>query len=754
MLQENKTHISADTIRPFVPDQAGLAETVEWGVGLLRRQFLVILFGILLMTATGLLYLSFATPIYTAQTSIYIEPRGNPTNAQETIFGNDPIEIDSQIQIIKSKAIAASVIKKLQLAADRRIGSDAGLIGKLRKFLLNVETAAVPTDAGGPSSAAIDQFEENLTVERTEGVGRVITISYSATTAERAAEIANATAIAYINDQLEAKYDANRLATNWLQERLRQLGEQADTAQAAVGAFKKQNNIVTTDGKTLDDQQVTDLNSRLIAARAQTSDALGRLNRLQAALKLDPSDKDVDAAISEVTNPAVTTLRQQYMELARREGEWSARFGRDHLAVVNLRNRMQEIRQSIFDELRLSTDRAKNDYEAAKQRQSVLENQLASIAKEPQALTQAKTTLRGLESTATGYRNLYNNFLQRYMGSTQQAAFPIAEARVISPALPPLKRSKPKVGLVLALSLFAGIGLGIGLSVLRDAMDRVFRTAKQLEEELQVPCVALVPLIKNRQSKRVDQNSAANDQKAAVNDSDVFWTVTNSPLSAFAEAIRSIKLTIDLEMASQSCKVIGFTSTVPGEGKSTLAGALGQLIGQAQGQVLLIDCDLRNPSLSRTLAPSASIGLVDVVAGRSSVENAILRRPELNLALLPAGKKIPRFLTSEILGGESMGKLFDVLRQRYNYIIVDLPPLAPIIDVRASTHLIDHYVLAVEWGRTRIDFIEQTLKGAPNIYERLVGTILNKADMDFISRYDSSGMYNYNQDYARYGYHA
>ena len=150
----------------------------------------------------------------------------------------------------------------------------------------------------------------------------------------------------------------------------------------------------------------------------------------------------------------VTTLRQQYLELARREAEWSTRFGRDHLAVVNLRNRMQEIRQSIFDEVRLSADRAKNDYEAAKQRQSSLENQLAAIAKEPQSLTQAKITLRGLESTAAGYRSLYDSFLQRYMGSTQQVAFPAPGARVISPALPPLYKSKPKAILVLCIEHF------------------------------------------------------------------------------------------------------------------------------------------------------------------------------------------------------------------------------------------------------------------------------------------------------------
>jgi len=754
MLQETKTNIKDYTDQPPGADQLGLADLVEWGIALLRRQYLVILFVVFLATGTGLVYLNLATPIFTAQTSLYIEPHGNPNSAQGVIFGADPIEIDSQIQIIKSKTIALMVIKKLQLTADPQFESGKGLVGRIAGLLLSLGTGSSSPLGVEPSSAAIDQFESGLAVENATGAGRVITISYNYPNPTRAAEIANEIANAYINDQLESKYRSNRLATNWLQERLHQLGEQADAAQRAVDSFKKQNNIITTDGKTLDDQQAADLNSRLIAARAQTADALVRLNRLQGTLNLDPSDKNIDAAISEITNPIVTSLRQQYLELVRRESEWSSRFGRDHLAVVNLRNRIQEIRQSIFEELRLAADRAKNDYEAAKQRQNTLENQLATIAREPQSQTQAKITLRGLENTAAGYHDLYGSFLQRYMGSTQQADFPVTEARVISPALPPAKKSKPKAALVIAISIIGGLGLGVGLGILRDATDRVFRTAKQVETTLQLPCVASVPLLKDRQSKQPLQSSVAKAQNASLNSSNIFWTVVNAPLSAFAEAIRSTKLAIDLQMTVQSCKVIGFTSTIPTEGKSTLSAALAQLIGQARGRVLLIDCDLRNPSLSRNLAPLASLGIVDVINGRCSIEQAILKQPDTNLAFLPAGKRIPRFLTSEIIGGEQIGKLLEVLRQSYDYIVVDLPPLAPIVDVRASAHFIDFYLLTVEWGRTKIDFVEQTLRGAPHIYERMIGVVLNKTDMEFIARYDNSGRYHYNKDYARYGYHA
>ena len=746
-LQETKTHRITDDIQPFAPEQEGTAELVDWVIGLLRRQYLVILVVAMLGAGAGAIYLAAATSIYTAETSVYIDLHRNPIDQQQGIFGNDPIEIESQIQILKSKTVATSVVKKLQLLNDPEFTSGTS-------FFSNLLLGASASNSD-PLEKMIRVLESNLTIE--SAGGRVIGIKYNSTSPERAAQIANAVANAYITDQLEAKYQANRIATNWLQERQQQLREQADAAQRAVDSFKKQNDIVTTDGgKPLDSAQVADLNSRLVAARAQTADASARLNRLQAIVRGGPSDTSVDGAISEINSQIVTSLRQQYLELARREREWSVRYGKDHLAVVNLRTRMQEIRTSLFDELRQAAATAQNDHEIAKLRQEEIEKQLAGIVAQTRSTSQVQITLSGLESAATAYRKLYDGFLQQYMGSTQQAMFPITEARVISEASPPLNRSKPKTWLVLALSIFGGVGLGFGLGMLRDLMDRVFRTSKQLEEELHVPCVAVVPLVKHGKTAQPWHETIlgqiVTNHNAVAKDSKVYRTVIDAPLSSFAEAIRSIKLTIDLHMEARPCKVIGFTSTIPNEGKSTIAAALAHLIGQVGGRVLLVDCDLRNPTLTRMLSQQTAIGVFDVVAKKAPVTEAILKDTRSNLAFLPAGKRIPLSLTSEVLGGEAISKLFGLLHQTYNYILVDLPPLSPIIDVRASTHFVDAYLLAVEWGRTKIDTVEQSLRSAPRIYDNLIGTILNKADMDTMGRYDSSGRYDRNNQYSRYGY--
>jgi succinoglycan biosynthesis transport protein ExoP len=309
----------------------------------------------------------------------------------------------------------------------------------------------------------------------------------------------------------------------------------------------------------------------------------------------------------------------------------------------------------------------------------------------------------------------------------------------------------------LAMGLFGGIALGAALGFLREIMDRVFRTSAQVEATLQLPCLSLVPLLGTPAKKirppraaiQVDKESSERKLSAGTG---MYWAATAMPLSRFAESIRSIKLAIDLNPTKTSNKIVGITSALPSEGKSTIAASLAQLIAHAGKRVIIVDCDLRNPSLSANLAPNATAGIIDVLSGARSLEEAIWRDPRTNLAFLPSAKKTPLFHTSEILSSEQTGKLFDKLRASYDYVIVDLPPLAPIVDVRATTPLIDCFVLVVEWGRTRTDVVQHALHTAPNVYEALIGTVLNKTDMRAMKRYDSYLNDYYNNDhYIRYG---
>jgi polysaccharide biosynthesis transport protein len=753
MLQPTHLQSAIDPTVQNSSEQRGLGDLVHLAYGLLLRHYMLILFITLLAVAAGVTFVLVTPPSYTTYARIMIGTQQKAQFVQQqSILTDGPIDVEGQIQILQSRAIVSSVVEELKLTDDPEFAPRAvGFVRRVSNVFTDLLSTKLELD---PTETAIAAVSNRLTVGRVGG-SLVVEIGFSSQSREKSAQIANAVANAYIVDQADAKRQTNRTASEWLQERLGQLGQQNAAAGRAVLAFRQEHNIVAPAGKRIDEQSLTDLNARLVAARTQTSDLLARLNIIESIIRNWNSNMALDAAISDtLTNPILTSLRQQYLDLARREAEYSARYGRDHLAVVNLRNKMRDLRSSTFDELRRTAAAFRSDYEIARQRQADVETQLDQVISQSQTANKAHVALRELESTANTYQSLYDSFLQRQMAGVQGDSFPLSDARLVSLASASESRSKPKPALVLALSLIGGIALGVGAGLLRDSLDRVFRTGDQVRSLLQIPCIALVPLLKanppTRSNKRTPTKALG--PRTIARDSSMFWRAVERPLSAFAESIRSIRLAASLNLTDRPNKVIGFTSSLPNEGKSTIATALAQLTAQMGRRVILVDCDLRNPTLSRCLAPSATIGIVDVMSGVRSLEEAVWRDPATNLVFLPTGEGT-QFHSSEMLGLEQTSTLFDRLRASFDLVIVDLPPLAPVVDVGAAAHLVDGMILVIEWGRTKIDVVQHAFDNAPNVHEVVIGAVLNKTDMSQIGRYDTQrkSFYN-NKHYAKYGY--
>ena len=267
-------------------------------------------------------------------------------------------------------------------------------------------------------------------------------------------------------------------------------------------------------------------------------------------------------------NDIVSKLRQQYLEYANREADWSTRYGNDHLAVVNLRNQMREIRNSIFEELKRLGETYKSDYEIAKQREVSIQQDLAQAVSQSQVTDAKSVTLRELQSTAQTYKTIYENFLQRYMEAVQQQSFPITEARPISLASRPLGKSHPRTLVDLVLACLGGIALGIGIGALRDMSDRVFRSGDQVESLLQTECIALVPKVTDdAQINKSDDPKARSNQnelKVSGQDDNETRTIAKSLMSASSEALRSLAVVSDLQgtIKSTKNKINSLTSSV------------------------------------------------------------------------------------------------------------------------------------------------------------------------------------------------
>jgi polysaccharide biosynthesis transport protein len=796
------------------------SETLQSILEFISRRYREIGIAAAITIALAAMYLLTATPSYTATASMLIDSNRIQLFQQQSVFNDLPMDeaaVESQVEVLKSENIALAVIKQLNLTQDSEfVGSNSGLIGTVFGLVTGSFLTKTPDSEFEITRQAVNTFESRLSIRRV-GLTYVIEIGFRSYNPDRAAQIANAVANAYVDDQLEAKYQAAKRAGIWLQTRLHELREQASAAELAVVNYKNRNDMVDAGGRTMNEQQLAELNSELLVAQSQTAEASAKVNRVQSILTSNSPAATVDATVTDtLKDDVINKLREQYLELARRESDWATRYGVDHLAVVNLRNQMGEIQNSIRAELQRIAETYKSDLEVAEQRESSVQKQLNQAVSHSQVNNEAQVSLRELQSNAESYQALYDNFLQRYMESVQQQSFPITDARVISAATRPLGKSNPRSKLVLALATIVGLGFGIVFAAWRELADRVFRTTNQVESILQSDCIALVPLLKqddqtesltsfggiqrfvrsgigklasNLSGREPDDDVAEALRRLATGRGDkgraysktparepivtnptkspitgqrivpvpgVYSTITEAPLSALSEAIRSIKIAIDLSSTKAGGQVIGFTSSVPNEGKSSIASGVARLAAQTGSRTLLVDCDLRNPSLSRLLAPKATGGWLEVIKGELAIEKAIWVDQSTNLRFLPVAiPALQRRLvhSSEVLASEHTRKFFDGLRQSYDYIFLDFAPLMPIVDVRASTKLVDSYIYVIEWGHTRTDHVEQALRSAKGVYEHLLGVVLNKVDLMSLGRYDGRGSaYYHHGNYHRYGY--
>jgi succinoglycan biosynthesis transport protein ExoP len=779
------------------------AEFYAASVGFLRRQFPIVVAIALLGITLGALYLHVMPATYTGRAVLIV----NAPNVQ--LFQSqgqhdqaiDSATVDTQIQILTSDDIALSIIKNLHLADVSEFRSDqGGILGRLVGYFEHSEENPGSDDTVD-NYLALRNFQSRLRVKRV-GLTYAIEINFDSSSPYRAAQIANALADSYAVNAFAAKYQITGQAATWLQDRLKELRDQASDAERAVVDYKVKNHIVDTGGRLMNEQQLAELNSELIQARTSTAEAKARFDRVQeivASKEIDPAMAATATVTDTLHNDVINKMREKYLDDERRVAEWGAQLGQNHMAVVTLRNQMNDLRSTIFQELKRVAEGYKSDLLIARSREQSIQESLDQIVAESQSTDQARVTLHTLQSSAQTYRDLYDNFLQRYMQSIQQQSSPVTESRLITHARPPLTKSAPKPLLVMALAALGGLIFGGAAGMLRDISDRVFRTTVQISEHLQVGCVAVIPLVKeiagpNAAFQKAKAIAAAVPTNGGTNraisisnnissrifrlptlrarqfltlpkrrrrrrrrtlnlDKSVCWTVANAPLSRFTESIRAVKLAADNGGVLKENKVIGITSSLPNEGKSTVAISLAALIAQAGGRAILVDCDLRNPALSRMLTPESKVGLLEIIKGKSELEDVLWQEPATGLAFLPAVVTSDSPHSSDVLASQEIRALFERLRGSYDYVIIDLSPLAPVVDARVTASLVDAYLFVVEWGRTKIEVARLALNNAPGISENIVGIVLNKADMKTFGRYANyqDNYYN-NANYTRYGY--
>ena len=722
-----------------------------------RRQWRVAGLCVAVFVALGIGYMLTATPRYAAKTSVLID-RGNRQVVEQlsTIGGvlDDEASVLSQVELLRSETIGLSAIDSLKLQ------DDPDFMAGRRNLALAAASAMrsifdVRQWLGGDGQSRLDQIEakrrqalakllDNLKVAR---VGRsyVLEISYTATSPQLAAAVANAIADAYLTDKLDAKYDATRRAGDWLQRRIEELRQRSLESDLAVQRFRAANGLVTANDKLVSDQQLVELNSALIVARADTARARARSDRIEAIIASGETDAVVTDALE---SSVIGSLREKYLESSKREAEISRRLGQDHVQAVRLRQEMTEYNRLMFDELRRIARSYQSELEVARSRERQITQGVRNATDVSVAAGETQVQLRELERAAETYRNLYQTFLQRYQEAVQQQSFPVTEARVISRAVPPAGASEPRLSLVLAICLALGCAAGGVAGAFREFRDRFFRTGEQVRDVLGLEYLGSVPLVELPPGRRPPAGPARGE---VWRKTEMSGFATEHPSSAFAETLRSARIAADVHI-DKPCKVVGIVSVLPGEGKSTIAMNFAQALARS-ARVLLIDADLRNPGATRALGSHAEEGLLEVLLEGRVPASVMLADPDTGLQFLPAvvARRMPH--SSELLASAAMARLLAQLGAEFDYIVLDLPPLGPVVDARAVASRVDGFVMVVEWGGTSRKAVRDTLNAEPQITGRCLGVMLNKVDGSRMKLYEGYGSPDYYASrYARY-YH-
>jgi polysaccharide biosynthesis transport protein len=702
-----------------------------------RRQSKVIASCVALSLLLALLYCIFATRWYTGTTTVLVDVKmlgiSNPANQQDPLILTDT-STDSQLEVIKSQKIALSVINKTGLYDDPEFMGPSFFSGLMRfmKVQIPEEERAVK------EAQVLSSFEDRTIVTRTNKTF-ALQIEFLSKNPKKAATIANAIAVAYIFDEIDAKQAAAATVSEWLSARILELKQKAAEAELNVAQYRENNSLITAGGQLINDKQLTEVTTQLGDARADVGRTQARYDHILTTI----AKRDTGATASEeLSSPVITNLRNLYFDVAKRKNDLSQRVGANHFQILNAERQMQVYENEIFEELGRIAESARSDVEVAKQRERSLSENLTRLLGSNANDNRMAVDLRQRQQVADAYQSLYEKSLERFQDLLRQQTFSMSETRVIEEALPPVAPSVPKPILLLAIGLLGGLVIGTGAGIYREYADRTFRRTSQIRSELNLDTLGVLPLQLPVKVDADASSGASNDPQVLPGIPPKLKICAMFPFSQHADTMGAIKVEIDIACDAGAPNVIGVVSSVEGEGKSFTSANIAVFCALTGASTLLIDADLRNCSLSRELAPAAVLSLAAVIRGKAQIIDAVKQLSE-GLWFLPAGKAHESVNPSELLRCGGMKNLLEAATDMFDYIFVDLPPLLPVVDGHAIEPLMSHFVYVVEWGRISREIVRKILSENPSVHKKCLGAVLNKVDQNVIGQYSENDAYVY-----------
>lgn len=655
-------------------------------VGLLRRQLRLII--IVLVVAVGLaaLVVFSLTPKYSASALLLVDTSQKNLLDPSYQGGNAEIDnarVDSEVEILQSTSILMTVIKDMNLVSDPELGVKLGLVDRVMAFL-QIARPTLPTGEAA-LGRALNTFRNALEVTRRRGTN-LIDITVTMEDPKRAAEIANAWAAAYIQDQVAAKVNSSLMSRDALQARMAQAREAIVTSEGAFDSFidSSLSQIVTETGRS-DIAGMRDRLNGLTTTRAADAE---RAELAQASL----SQRNWTMLAKTLQSEALTELDRQQRELTARIETASADQS------INLRAELDKVQQRLVDAaagelgtLRQTVSNAQTQEGEVRQQ---LRTAVLSSSLSPDILAKIYELQQGSELARAQYQTL----LTRIQDMEAQASLQVADSRVVSAALAPGRPSFPNINLTLALAGLSGLGLGIVLAFLRENILGGVLTEEQAAAVLRVPVAAALPR----------EKAAGRDGSGTGGLADLMVTAA---MSSFPEGVRRIKVAIDQAAHKRALKagtgaaskaVIMVTSSTANEGKSTVALSLARAYALARRKVVIIDCDLRKPTIHKMIGVNPSASLIDYLSDDEAALNLqeIVDKDPVTEARVIVGARPSDVPTDQLVTGRAFAKMLERVRATFDVVILDTPPVGPVVDGLYLAQVADFILFVLRSGTT------------------------------------------------------
>jgi capsular exopolysaccharide synthesis family protein len=606
----------------------------------------------------------------------------------------DVTKLDTEIAILKSSTLAMKTIISLHL--DRN-----------KDFLPPGSTHAFDLSKIQDRHALIGIFEGGLAAER-YGHTNILDLSYTARNPELAAAICNALVSNYVQHNFSDNYAATQEVSVWLQEQLGDLKNRLEASQEHMLEVQKDIGLVGIDQtQSIVLSRLVDISHDVTQAESQRLVAQAKLITMQSA------PPDVLATLS--ADPVLLTLKQRSTELQGEYASLNSKYGPKNPRLLELRSELDEITQSMKREQATVISRAQEEVNAATQNQDALRRRLeaekASAYMGNSKAVEYSLARREYESN----RSLYDGLQQRLQEAGIIAGLHSTNIRRIDPADAPDFPSSPRKSVNLTLGLLCGLGIGLLLAFLVEALDTNIKTIFDIEERLGLPMLGVVPQV---DTKLLSPETFVADATSTIPGA---W-------SRLAEAYRSLRTTILLSRAGTPPQVILISSAKPSEGKTSITTLEAIVFALNGARVLLIDSDLRRPSVHLRFRIGNKVGLTSVLTGKSPLHEAIVSVPTVpSLHLLPAGPIAP--MPAELLGSLQMQRLVEGLRASYDFILIDTPPVLTVTDAAVLVSISDGVVLVLRYGQASRNVVARASEILLRSGAHLLGVVLNAVDL-------------------------